>query len=57
MNTPSELAAFKSSEDARQYFYHDENVVTKSFPDSERAEQMVAMLSEAADDSTLIASC
>ncbi len=34
MNTPSEVTTFKGSEDARNFFYLYENVVTKSLPDS-----------------------
>ena len=48
MNTSSELTSFKGSEDARKFFYLYENVVTKTLPDSERAEKIAAYLSEAA---------
>ena len=50
MNTLSELTAFKGSKDARKFFYLYENDVTKSLPDSERAEKIVAYLSDAAFD-------
>ena len=50
MNTPSELTTFNGNEDARKFFYLYENVVTKGLPDSERAEKIVAYLSEAAFD-------
>ncbi len=50
MNTPSELTTFKGSEDARKFFYLYENVVTKSLPDSERAEKIVAYQSYVAFD-------
>ncbi len=50
MNTPSELTTFKGSKDARKFFYLYENVVTKSLPDSERAEKIVACLSDVAFD-------
>ncbi len=48
MNTPSELTTFKGSVDVRNFFYLYENVVTKSLPGSERAEKIVAYLSDAA---------
>ncbi len=47
INTPSELTTFKGSEDARNFFYLYENVLTKSLPDSKRAEKIVAYLSDA----------
>ena len=50
MNTISELATFKGNEDARKIFGLYENVVNKSLPDSERAEKIVAYLSDAAFD-------
>ena len=50
MNTSSELTTFKGSEDARKFFYLYENVVTKSLPDSERAEKIVAYQSYVAFD-------
>ncbi len=45
MNIPSELTTFQDSEDALKFFYLHENVVTKSLPDSERAEIIVTYLS------------
>ncbi len=50
MSIPSKLTTFKGYEDARNFFYLYENVVTKSLPDSERAEKSVAYLSGAAFD-------
>ncbi len=50
MSTPSKLTRLKGYEDARKFFYLYENVVTKSLPDSERAEKSVAYLSRAAFD-------
>ncbi len=50
MNNPSELTTFRGSEDARKFFYLYENDLTKSFQDSERAENIVAYLSDAAFD-------
>ncbi len=50
MNYPSELTTLKSSEDSPKLFYLYENVVTKRSTDSERAEKIVAQLSEAAFD-------
>ncbi len=50
MKTPSELTTFKGSEDARKLFYLFENVVTKSSPDSERAEKILIYLRDAAFD-------
>ncbi len=48
MNTTSELIAFKGIEDAPKFFYFYENVVTKSLPDTEKAEKIVAYLTGAA---------
>ncbi len=50
MNTPSELTVFKCSETARNFFYLYENFVTNSLPDSQRAEKIVAYLSDSAFD-------
>ena len=50
MNTSSELTTFNGSEDARKLSYIYENVVNKSLPDSERAENIAAYLSDAAFD-------
>ncbi len=49
MNTPNALTTLKGSK-ARNFFYLCENVVTKSLPDSERAEKIVAYLSDATFD-------
>ncbi len=50
INTPSKLTTFKGSEDAQKFFYLYENVVTKSLPDSERAEKIVAYLHDESFD-------
>ncbi len=50
MNTLSELITFKGTEDASKFFYLYENVVTKSLPDIEKAEKIVAYLTGAAFD-------
>ncbi len=50
MNIPCELTTFKGSEGTWKFFYLYENVVTKSLLDSERAEMIVAYLSDAAFD-------
>ncbi len=50
MNTSNELTTLKGSEGAQNFFYLYENVVTKSLPDSERTEKIVAYLSDAAFD-------
>ncbi len=50
MNTPSELIAFKSTEDARKFFYLCENVMAKDLSEGEKAEKIVAYLSGAAFD-------
>ncbi len=50
MNTPSELITLKGTEEARKFFYLYENVVTKSLPDIEKAEKIVAYLTGAAFD-------
>ncbi len=47
MNTLRELTRFKDDEDACNFVYLDDNVVTKSLIDSERTEIMVAYLSGA----------
>ncbi len=48
MNNPSELNIFKGNLDLLNFFYFYETLVTNSLPDSERAEKIVAYLSEAA---------
>ena len=48
MNNLSELITFKGTEDARNFFYRYENVVTKSLPEIEKAEKIVAYLTGAA---------
>ena len=50
MSTPSELTTFKGDEEARKFFFLYKNVVTKSLPDNEMAEKIVAYLSGAAFD-------
>ncbi len=50
MGISSELTTFKGNEDAQKFFYLYENVVTKNMPDSERAEKIVAYLSDAVFD-------
>ena len=47
MNTPSELITFKGTEDDCKFFYLYENVVTKSLPDIEKAENIVDYLTGA----------
>ncbi len=42
MNTRNEMTTFKGSEDAQNFVYLYESVVTKSLPESERAEKIVA---------------
>ncbi len=50
MNSHGELTTFRGSKDPRKFFYLYDNVVTKSLPDSKRAEKIVAYLSDAAFD-------
>ncbi len=50
MNTPSEPTTFKGNKDARKFSYLYENVVTRSLPDSQRAENIVANLSDSVFD-------
>ena len=47
MNNASELTTSKSDEEAHKVFYLFENVVNKSLPYCERAENIVAYLSKA----------
>ncbi len=44
MKTPRELTKFKVDEDGLRVFYLHESVMIKSFPDSERAEKIVAWI-------------
>ncbi len=50
MNTPSDPTTFKGDEDAQKFSHFHENMITKSLPDSERAETTVAFLSDAVFD-------
>ncbi len=50
INTPRELTTSKGDEDAREFFYLYENVVTKNLPDIEMAEKIVAYLNGSAFD-------
>ncbi len=50
MSTIRELATFKCDRSACKFFYHYENVVNKSLPDSERVEKIVVFQSVAAFD-------
>ena len=46
VNTPSELTMFKGNKGARKFFYLYESFATKSLPDRERAEKIMAFLNQ-----------